>query len=305
MARATWSGQISFGLVSVPVKLYTAVRSHDVRFHQLHETTKARVRRKRVDAQTGEEVPTDEIVKGWEVDGGRYVIVDPDDLEQLDPEGTRTIDILDFVELAEIEPIYYDRPYYLAPDSDAARKPYALLVRAMERTGKAALARFVMRTNEYLAAIRAHDGVLLLNTMNYADEVVDPADIDGVADEDVQITDRELDMAEQLIGSLTTDFDPERYRDEHHERVMEFLQARAEGEDVTLEAPAEEEGEVIDLMQALEASLGRSRQDAAGLEDRTKDELYDLAKDADISGRSDMTKDELVAALREHERAAS
>ncbi|MBW3562882.1 MAG: Ku protein, partial [Actinobacteria bacterium] len=210
-------------------------------------------------------------------------------------------------ELAEIEPIYYERPYYLAPDGDAARKPYTLLVRAMERTGKAALAKFVMRTKEYLAAIRARDGVLLLNTMNYADEVVDPADIEGVADEDVQVTDRELDMAEQLIGSLTTDFEPENYRDEHHERVMELLRARAEGEDVAVEAPTEQEGEVIDLMQALEASLGRSGQDAenAELEDRTKDELYELAQEADISGRSDMTKDELVAALREHDRVAS
>lgn len=307
MARATWSGQISFGLVNVPVKLYTAVRSHDVRFHQLHETTGARVRRKRVDAKTGEEVPTDEIVKGWEVDGGRYVVVDPDELEQLDPEATRTVDIQDFVELAEIEPIYYERPYYLAPDGEGARKPYALLVEAMDRTGKAAIARFVMRTKEHLAAIRARDGVLLLNTMHHADEVVDPVDIDADT-EDVEVTDRELEMAEQLIGSLTTGFEPEAYRDQHHERVMEFLRAKAEGEDVTVEAAADEEAEVIDLMDALEASLGRTSSDGQerSYDDMTKAELYELAQDADVPGRSDMTKDELIAALEdERELAAS
>ncbi|MBW3577307.1 MAG: Ku protein [Actinobacteria bacterium] len=305
MARATWSGYISFGLVTVPVKLYSAVRSHDVHFRQLHETTHARVRRRRVDEQTGEEVPYDEIVKGYPVDSDEYVVVDPEELEQLDPEARRTVDIQDFVELAEIDPIYYNSPYYLAPADESAFKPYDLLVEAMQRSEKVGIAKFVMRNKEYLAAIRARDHVLLLSTMNYADEVADPAEIEGVEDRPREIREREVTMAEQLIESLTTEFDPARYHDEYQQRLVEYLEAKAEGEKVTVTAPPEEPGGVVDLMQALEASLGRDRDRSAG-EDRyadlTRDELYELAQERDIPGRSKMSKDELAGALRDADR---
>ncbi|MBW3619137.1 MAG: Ku protein [Actinobacteria bacterium] len=305
MARATWSGSISFGLVNVPVKLYTAVRSHDVHFTQLHEDTHARVRRKRVDEETGEEVPYEEIVKGYEVEDEQYVVVDPDELEELDPQASRLIDIRDFVEQAEIDPIYYDRPYYLMPDGEAAVKPYQLLTDAMERSEKVAIAKLVMRNKEYLAAIRARDGLLLMSTMNYADEVVDPDELEAPDRSGADVSQREIAMAEQLIDSLVTAFDPAAYEDEYQERVVEFLEAKAEGEDVEITAPERDTGGVVDLMSALEQSLERAKggggsgrsgggRDYAEL---SKDELYELAQERDVPGRSSMTKDELVEAL--------
>lgn len=311
MARATWKGFISFGLVNVPVQLFTAVRSHDVHFRQLHETTKARVKRKRVDAETGEEVPFDEIVKGYEIGDDRYVIVDPDELEELDPQASRMIDIRDFVDQAEIDPIYYDRAYYLMPDGESALKPYRLLTEAMGRRDKVAIAKFVMRNKEYLAAIRASDDLLLLSTMNYADEVADPDDLDAdLPSGEVDVRQREIEMAEQLIDSLVARFDPTRYHDEYQQRVTEFLEAKAEGQEVEVRAPEREVGGVVDLMAALEESLQRAGGDTAGsatagdgapddgYATMSKDELYELAQERDITGRSGMTKDELVAALR-------
>jgi DNA end-binding protein Ku len=308
MARATWSGAISFGLVSVPVKLFTAVRSHTVHFTQLHKDTNARVRQKRVDEETGEEVAYADIVKGYEVAPDEYVVVDPDELDQLDPEASRLIDIRDFVDLREIDPIYYDRPYYLMPDGEAAVKPYRLLADAMARADKVAIAKMVMRNKEYLVAIRASDDLLLLSTMNYADEVADPADLEAPdVLEKVDVSERELAMAEQLIDSLVASFDPAAYEDEYQHRVMEFLDAKAKGQKVEVKAPERDTGGVVDLMSALEASLERAaggggagggggQPDYASM---SKDELYDLAQERDIPGRSSMGKDELVAALQE------
>ena len=308
MARATWSGAISFGLVSVPVKLFTAVRSHTVHFTQLHKDTNARVRQRRVDEETGEEVAYADIVKGYEVAPDEYVVVDPDELDQLDPEASRLIDIRDFVDLREIDPIYYDRPYYLMPDGEAAAKPYRLLADAMARADKVAIAKMVMRNKEYLVAIRASDDLLLLSTMNYADEVADPADLEAPdVLEKVDVSERELAMAEQLIDSLVASFDPGAYEDEYQHRVMEFLDARAKGQKVEVRAPERDTGGVVDLMSALEASLERAaggggasggggQPDYASM---SKDELYDLAQERDIPGRSSMSKDELVAALQE------
>jgi DNA end-binding protein Ku len=308
VARPTWSGYISFGLVNVPVKLFTAVRSHDVSFRQLHETTKARVKRKRVDAETGEEVPNDEIVKGYEVDDERYVVVDPDELDALDPQASRMIDIRRFVDLDEIDPIYYDRAYYLTPDGESASKPYRLLTEAMDRAGRVAIAKFVMRNKEYLAAVRAREGLLLLSTMNYADEVADPEDLD--ADDlrrDVEVREREVEMAEELIESLVGPFDPADYEDEYQQRVTEFLAAKAAGEDVELATPEEDVGGVVDLMAALEQSLQSAQGDgqagggtdpADRYEELSRDELYELAQERDIPGRSSMTKAELAEALR-------
>lgn len=311
MARPTWKGNISFGLVNVPIQMFTAVRKHDVNFRQIHASTKARVRRKRVDAETGEEVPNDEIVKGYEVGDGQYLVVDPEELEQLDPDRSRTVEIRDFVEVGDIDPIYFDRPYYLAPDGEGAARPYRLLTEAMERTGKAAIATFVMRTKEYLAAIRARDGVLVLSTMNFADEVADPADLDVPELDDVEVRDREVEMAEQLIENLLTDFDPTAYRDEHQERIREYLESKAEGQEVQLPERAQETGEVVDLMSALEQSLRGAAGGGAGttsdeedLESMTRDELYELAQQRDVPGRSGMSKSELVAALQEDEATA-
>lgn len=319
MARATWSGSISFGLVNVPVQLFTAVRSHAVRFKQLHEGTNAPVKQKRVDTETGDEVPYDEIVKGYEVEDGRYVVVDPDELAALDPERSRMIDILDFVEQSDIDPIYYDRAYYLSPGSEAAAKPYRLLTEAMERAGKVAVATFVMRGRSYLAAIRARDGLLVLSTMHYADEVADPADLEvDAALGDVEVREREVAMAEQLIDSLLTDFEPSRYRDEHQERVREFLEAKAEGQQIDLPAPEEETGDVVDLVAALERSLARARgdddtsRDARGAStggrpdyaSMTRAELYELAQERQVPGRSQLNKQELVAALRSSDEEA-
>ena len=320
MARPTWRGAISFGLVNVPVQLFTAVRSHDVRFRQLNKHTKHPVRQLRVDAETGEQVAYQDIIKGYEISDGRYVVVDPDELAELDPTASRLIEILDYVDQSEIDPVYYDRAYYLAPDGETAGKPYRLLTEAMERAGKVAIARFVMRDKEYISAIRAHDGMLVLSTMHHDDEVAEPAEFgDDVFRTSTEVRPREVQMAEQLIESMTTSFDPEKYPDEYRQRVLEYLEAKAGGEQVEISAQKPETGEVIDLMAALERSLDRARQgDAGGREDdgepaaeepstpprrdrydeMTRDELYDLAQERKLSGRSTMSKAELVAALR-------
>jgi DNA end-binding protein Ku len=308
VARATWKGAISFGLVTVPVQLFTAVRPQDLRFRQLHAETKAPVKQKRVDAETGEEVPYDDIVKGYEVPGGGYVVVDPAELAELDPQASRLVDIRDFVEQSDIDPVYYDRPYYLAPDGEAAAKPYRLLTEAMERSGKVAIASFVMRSKEHLAAIRARDGLLVLSTMHHADEVADPAELDVAgALEDVEVRDREVAMAQQLIESLLTDFDPNCYPDEHRARVQAYLEAKAEGQQVELPAADQDAGNVVDLVAALEQSLerakggeGRGRRSARtdDYASMSKRELYELAQDRDLPGRSGLSKDELVEALR-------
>jgi DNA end-binding protein Ku len=253
MPRAIWSGAISFGLVNVPVKLFSAVSAKDVRFHQLEEGTNARIRQKRVSSETGEEVAYDKIIKGFEISPGSYVPITPEELDSLDPEATRSIDIEDFVELDEIDPIYYDRPYYLVPEKGGA-KAYALLVQAMKDSGKVGIARFVLRTKQYLAAIRPRDNVLVLETMLYADEVNDPDELDDIPI-GVDVSDRELKMARQLIESLGSEFEPERYRDEYRERVLELIEKKAEGQEIVVETPTEEPARVVDLMAALEASL--------------------------------------------------
>jgi DNA end-binding protein Ku len=253
MPRAIWSGAISFGLVNVPVKLFSAVSPKDVRFNQLEEGTNARIKQKRVSADTGMEVPYEKIIKGYEVAPGQYVPITPEELESLDPESTRSIDIEDFVELEQIDPIFYERPYYLVPEKGGA-KAYALLVQAMKESGKIGIARFVLRTKQYLAAIRPLGDVLVLETMLYADEVNDVDELEGVPS-GVDVSDRELKMARQLIETLGSDFEPERYKDEHRERVLELIERKAEGQEIVIEEPTEEPARVVDLMAALEASL--------------------------------------------------
>jgi DNA end-binding protein Ku len=262
MARAIWSGSISFGLVNIPVKLYVAVREQRVQFHMLHDQDKARLRRKLVSSTTGKEVHPEHIVKGYEVGPDEYVVVQQNELEALQPEKSRTIDIVDFVDQKEIDPVFYDRAYYLAPDQNAS-KPYRLLVEAMQKSRKVAVAKFVMREKEYLAALRPVDGVICLSTMHFGDEVLDPQEVTEVPE--VKVDDREVKMAEQLIGTLTSRFDPNKYKDEYRERVMEMVQRKAKGEKVVVQsAPAEKPGRVINLMAALEASLAEAKKSASG-----------------------------------------
>jgi DNA end-binding protein Ku len=258
MPRAIWSGAISFGLVNIPVKLYSAVSRKTVRFHQIDAESGARVRQKRV-GPDDEEIPYEQIVKGYEIGPDRYVTISPEELDSLAPEKTRTIDIEDFVDLEEIDPIYYDHPYYLAPDTGAA-KAYRLLVDAMEEAGKVAIARVVIRSKENLVAIRPRDGTLAMETMLFSDEVVSPDEFEELhADGDQKTSDRELAMAQQLIDSLAADFDPGKYHDEYRERVLELIERKAQGETIVIEEPSEAPKEVPDLMAALEASIASAK----------------------------------------------
>jgi DNA end-binding protein Ku len=259
MARPVWSGTISFGLVAIPVKLYHAVRRQSVSFNQLDERNMARIRYRKVNAETGEEVGDDHIVKGYEISKGRYIVVDPDELEPFMPVATKSVDLEEFVDLAEIDPVYFDTAYHLAPDGPP--KPYVLLARAMEASGKVAIGRFVMRNKQYTAAIRAEDGRLVMSTLAYADEVIDPSDIDELQGLDsIEVNDREVAMAEALVASLAADFEPEKYRDEYREEVMALIQMKADGEEFEMPAAAAEKPKVVDIMAALEASVAAAKQ---------------------------------------------
>jgi DNA end-binding protein Ku len=255
MPRSIWSGAISFGLVNVPVKVYSATSPKTVRFHQLDKKTGSRIAQKRVNPQTGEEVPYEDLVKGFELAKDRYVVIDSAELDAISPEKSRTIDIEDFVELQEIDPVYYDHAYWLVPDKGAA-KPYALLVKAMRESGKVAVARVVLRNKEHLVALRPSGDALMMETMLFHDEVVPADDLDELeAAREQEAGDREVAMARQLIDSLTTEFDPTGYRDEYREKVLDLIERKAEGETIVVEPAAPEPERVPDLMAALEASL--------------------------------------------------
>jgi len=257
MARAIWSGTISFGLLNVPVKLYSAVARRGIALREIRESDGARIRHRRVADGTDEEVPYGEIIKAFEITPDRYVPLSKDELEAMAPEKTRAIEVQDFVGLEQIDPIYFDSPYYLGP-AEGAEKAYSLLVKAMDESGKVAIARFVFRNKEHLAALRPNDGVLTLTTMRFADEVVSPDELEDVLPEGKQkVAAKEVEMAEQLIESLTTDFDPGAYRDEYREQLLSLIERKAEGKDV-LEAPEVEEPQPTkapDLMAALEESI--------------------------------------------------
>jgi DNA end-binding protein Ku len=256
MPRAIWSGSISFGLLNVPVKLYSAVSKKSVSFRELRAADGSRVRHKRVAEADGEEVPYDEIVKGYEIAPDQYVRITREELEEIDPKKTRAIEIQDFVDLDEIDPIYFDHPYYLGPDK-GADKPYALLARAMSDARKVAIARFVLRNREHLAAIRPMGKVLTMATMRFADEVVATDEIEDAVDTDGEKPKkRELEMAKSLIGSLTSEFDPSSYRDEYREELLALIERKARGEEV-VEAVSEapRPTKAPDLMAALEESL--------------------------------------------------
>lgn len=262
MPRAMWTGAISFGLVNVPIRLFSAVSQKEVHFHMLHGKDGGRIRLKRVCSIDGEEVPYEEIVKGHELSRGQYVVIDPKELEALDPKASRTIEIEDFVDIDEIDPIYFERTYYTAPDRGAA-KAYSLLLDAMRDTGKVAIARMVMRTKGYLCCVRPMGNALALSTMLYADEVVAQEDVDLPDVDAAKPKERELDMAKQLVESLATEFVPEKYRDRHRDRVLELIERKAEGRELVTQ-PEEEPSKVVNLADALAKSLASARERQEG-----------------------------------------
>ncbi|WP_026877302.1 Ku protein [Jiangella gansuensis] len=324
MARSIWTGYISFGLVSIPVGLYAATEEHEVAFHQFERGTSDRIRYQRVNERTGREVDYDDIVKGHDVGGGEHVIVEPDELADIAPGRSRALEIDRFVDLADVDPIFFQKSYYLAPSDEENTSSYALLRAALAKTNRAAVATFVMRGKEYLAAIRASDDVLVLETLHFADEVRDPAKLfDDLPD--ARGGRKQLDMAVDLIDAMTERWQPEAYRDTYTERVKELVEAKREGKEVVVESePAATE--VTDLLTALQQSVeaakkgrkgggsraGRksgsklkTRVDPDQLAKAPKKDLDKLARELDISGRSSMTKDELAAAIEKARKSAA
>ena len=334
MARSIWSGSLSFGLVNVPVGMYSATQDKTVSFRQFQRGTSSRIRYRRVNEDTGEEVPYSEIVKGAEVGDGQYVLLTPEELEEIEPGRSRTIDISDFVDAEEIDPIYYQKTYYLAPQNETGQRAYGLLVQALTETDKVGIATFVMRSKQYLAAVRPKSGVLTLEKMFFADEVRNPVEEIDELPASPDLRKRDLDMAVSLIESMTAPWKPENYRDTYRERVEQLIEAKLNDEEVVSEQPPPEEGKVVDLVAALQASIERARgghtagnagqaqqrlptrkaterrasasaadsgADARGndLEGMSKADLYDLAQELDIPGRSKMNRDVLAAAVRQ------
>jgi DNA end-binding protein Ku len=272
MPRSIWKGTLAFGLVSIPVKLYGAVVDRNVRFHQLHATDHARIQQRRVCSADGEEVPYEEIVKGFQIAPEHYVVIAPDELAALEPARTGQIEIEDFVELEEIDPIYFDQPYYLVPNTGGAR-PYRLLLEAMRATGRVAIARVVLRSRERLVAIRPRADVLVMATMNFSDEIQQTDDLEELHQDDVQPTERELAVARRLVESIAEPFEIARYRDTYREALLEMIDRKAGGEEVVAQPAATPQPlQAPDLMSALEASLeqvrGRQGSDGAAARPR-------------------------------------
>ncbi|MFE0457815.1 Ku protein [Kitasatospora sp. NPDC058965] len=256
MARPIWTGVLSFGLVTVPVALYSATESHSVSFRQIQRGTADRVRNKRVNERTGEEVPYSDIVKGYELAEGEYVIVEPDELERISPGRSKTIEISGFVDLDQVDPIYFDTTYYLGPRGKEYAKVYALLQKAMARSNRAGLALFSMRGKEYLTAVKSEGGILSAHTMHFADEVRDPRrEVDNLPDEQIAVSEKELSTAEQLIDMLATDWNPDDWHDTYAEQVRDLVQAKAEGREIAISEGPAEATNVVDLMAVLERSL--------------------------------------------------
>jgi DNA end-binding protein Ku len=327
MARAIWTGSITFGLVSIPVGLFSATEDHTVHFHQFQRETSDRIRNQRVNERTGKEVEYADIVKGADVGDGEHVIVEPDELDSIAPGRSRTVEITDFVDLDEIDPLYFNRTYWLAPTGDQHTHPYRLLLEAMTRTNRAAIGTFVMRGKEYLAAIRPDGDVLALETMFFADEVRDPAkELDNIP-ESGAAKGRELDMATQLIESMSGPWRPDSYRDSYQDRVRKLIEDKRRGREIVTESAGPEPTEVSDLLAALERSVSEARgRGGAGkrggggggggggrtgsssgrtdLADATKTELLEVARELDIPGRSRMKREQLVEAVADARRKA-
>lgn len=259
MPRAIWTGNISFGLVNIPVRLVTAVREHEIRFHQLHEKDGVRLRQRLICPAEDKEVDRKDVVKGFEIAPDQYVIVEAGELEKFLPEASRNIDISDFVDLADIDPVYYDRPYYLLPEENAARS-YHLLVRVMDKAKKVGIATFVMREKQYLAALRPVQGALCVEIMRFADEVVPVSDLEGVPG-NLKVDEKQLKVADQLIAALAGPFDPSKYKDEYQEQVKELLKKKAKGKQIVVPPAVEvQPTKASDLLAALEQSLKAAKE---------------------------------------------
>ena len=301
MPRAIWTGSISFGLVNVPVRMYSAIEDHDVRFHLLHEKDDSRIGYEKVCKKEGKPVPDDEIARGYEVSEGTYVYLTDDDLEAAAGEHYRSIDIQDFVDVDEVDPIYFERSSYLGP-AEGGEKPYALLVRAMEESGLVGIATYVMRDKQQLGCLRVRDGMIVLEKMFFADEIRPAEDI---APRRTSVAKRELAMALELIERFRSAFEPKRYEDTYREALLEVIARKRKGKDVHVEPEGEEQERPADLLEALRASVaahgqrGRSRRNGGNgeLGELSRDELERRARNAGIRGRSRMTKRELAKAL--------
>ncbi|GAB3420779.1 Ku protein [Flindersiella endophytica] len=303
---------MSFGLVNVPVELFTATQQQDVAFHQFERETNERVRYKRVAEGTDREVDYSDVVKGYETAKGQYVMLDQEELEAADPGKSRSIDIGDFVELSQIDPIYYEKTYYLAPSQrkgdEGGAKAYALLRDAMSKAGLAGIGSFVMRGKEYLALIRPWKRVLTLETLYFADEVRDPEDLLDSLPRETRSDSRELKTAVDLVRQLRTDWEPEKYEDSYRVRLLEIIEEKAKGNEIHIEPEADESGQVIDLMEALQRSIDQAKsgggskkkqkqQGDGELGSLSKDELYEKASDLGVRGRSKMSRKQLEAAV--------
>jgi len=313
VARAIWTGVISFGLVSVPVELFSATREHEVSFHQFERGTTDRIRYLRVNERTGKEVDYGDIVKGADVGEGEYVLVDRKELDEIAPGRSKSLDIHQFVDLDDIDPIYYQKTYYLGPGSDETVKTYALLRDALAEANRAAIATLVMRSKEYLAAIRVEKNLLVLETMYFADEVRDPREVIERMPARTRASSQELRMAGQLIDSMTGEWRPADYRDTYTDRVKELVDAKRAGSEVVTAAKAPEATNVIDLMDALRRSVEKARKDRAekpvgkkdgkaDLSGLSKTDLAALARELDIAGRSSMSRKELEKAIASAQR---
>ncbi|WP_156758173.1 non-homologous end joining protein Ku [Actinokineospora pegani] len=311
MARPIWHGAINFGLVTVPVDMFGATEDHTVSFRQFERGTSDRIRYKRVNERTGDEVAYGDIVKGAEVGDGEYVIIEPEELDQIAPGRSRTIDISSFVALEEIDPIHFQKTYWLAPAKEEYGKAYGLLLQAMRKTGRAGIANFVMRGKEYLTAVRAgDDDLLLLTTLLFAEDLRDPAKELKSLPEITPARGRELDMAVTLIDSMTDDWTPEDYEDTYARRVEKLIEDKKAGREVVAEDAPAHPTKVVDLFEALSKSVEsrkRRRSDtpskraaakpSVDLSNLTKAELDKMARELDVKGRSKMTRDQLQDAV--------
>ena len=309
MPRSLWTGSLSFGLVNVPVQLISGVRDRDLHFRQLHEKDHAPIDVQRWCSEEQAEVAYEDIARSYDFEDGDTVIVGDDELDALEPRRTRTIDIEHFVDLADVDPIYFDHPYLVAPaaDNEGALRAYRLLLDVMSQTDRAALGRFVMRTKEYLALVRARDGVLALTTMRFHDEVRPIDDVEAATD--VRAGKEHVKVAERLVEALAVDWQPQEYEDCYRARLQDVVERKRKGGTIAIPDETDEPAPAPDLMAALRESLNaartqqgpprrsRSAPDGGDIGHLTRDELYDRAKEHDIQGRSSMTKAQLVKAL--------
>ncbi|MGV9299795.1 non-homologous end joining protein Ku [Amycolatopsis sp. NPDC003676] len=296
--RPVWQGSLSFGLVNVPVRMYKAVEDHAVHFTQFQRGTQDRIRYRRVNERTGDEVRYDDIVRGREVGDDEYVLVEQEELDEIAPGRSRSLEVESFVDLEEVDPVYFDRAYWLAPAKEDGQRPYVLLLDALARRDKAAVAKFVFHGREHLALARAGDGVIVLNTLHYAAEVRDADDVPQLPAK-AKTNQKELDLAVKLIDAMSEPWRPEEFHDTYRERVEELIEAKKAGNTVTPAEEPEQPTKVVDLMEALANSVrGSRRPRTPDLSELSKTELQKLAKERDVKGRSKMSRADLEAALK-------